>query len=161
MSARIEEPVQYANETISFGTLSLEDRNDSVKQDDTRGRTRSVQINQKDVKNYAGLTKSNVRPQGWADIKLRRVYLKEWEDRRAGVDEDDILEKRFQRELEAEQEMIAELGVRGKIALFEKGIRKPAKKPTQEKTRREFAAFMAQSNASLANMNSNLSRMAA
>jgi hypothetical protein len=37
---------------------------------------------------------------GWADIKLRRVYLKEWEDRKNGVDEDDILDMRYQRELE-------------------------------------------------------------
>ncbi len=29
-----------------------------------------------------------------------RVYMKEWQDRRDGVDEDDIMDKRYARELE-------------------------------------------------------------
>lgn len=43
---------------------------------------------------------SSQRPPGWAEMKLRRVYLKEWQDRKDGVDEDEILERRYQRELE-------------------------------------------------------------
>jgi hypothetical protein len=42
----------------------------------------------------------NQRPKGWADIKLRKVYLKEWQDRKDGVDEDEIMNRRYQRELE-------------------------------------------------------------
>ena len=40
------------------------------------------------------------KPPGWADIKLRKVYLKEWQDRRDGLDEDVIMQRRYQRELE-------------------------------------------------------------
>ena len=40
------------------------------------------------------------RPKGWAEIKLRKVYLKEWQDRKDGLDEEDIMAKRYDRELE-------------------------------------------------------------
>ena len=39
-------------------------------------------------------------PEGWAAIKLRKVYLKEYQDRKDGLDEEDILSKRYQRELQ-------------------------------------------------------------
>jgi hypothetical protein len=55
--------------------------------------------------------------------------------------------------------MLAELGVKGKIALFEKGIRKPVKKVTRAKAKEEFAAFMQASNSSLAMMNENISKI--
>ncbi len=45
-------------------------------------------------------TQGDSNPAGWAEIKLRRVYLKEWQDRRDGLDEDEILGKRYERELE-------------------------------------------------------------
>lgn len=40
------------------------------------------------------------RPKGWAEVKLRRVYIKEWQDRKLGVDESTILLRRFAREQE-------------------------------------------------------------
>jgi hypothetical protein len=60
------------------------------------------------------------RPKGWATVKLRRVYLKEWNDRKDGLDEDAILSRRYQREQEAEQEMIQEMSVLGRIRKFER-----------------------------------------
>jgi hypothetical protein len=43
------------------------------------------------------------KPKGWAEIKLRKVYMKEWKDRRDGADESDIISKRFYREREVFQ----------------------------------------------------------
>ena len=40
------------------------------------------------------------KPKGWADIKLRKVYMKEWQDRKDGVDNEDIMDRRYQRERE-------------------------------------------------------------
>ena len=61
---------------------------------------------------------------GWAIVKLRRVYIKEWRDRKNGVDEEEIMERRYQRELEVEQEMILEMSVNGRIRAFEKQIQR-------------------------------------
>lgn len=64
------------------------------------------------------------RPKGWATVKLRRVYLKEWADRKEGLDDEAILAKRYQREQEAEVEMIQEMSVIGRIRRFEKLVTK-------------------------------------
>ena len=97
-SASIEEPVQYKDEIITFGNMSLLDQLDqyaaAAEAPATRNRQGSVEINKKDIGS------ASKRPVGWAEIRLRRVFLKEWEDRKNGVDEDDILDKRYQRELE-------------------------------------------------------------
>ena len=53
-------------------------------------------------------------------MKLRRVYLKEWDDRKNGVANEVILERRYFREQEVEQEMIREMGVLSRIKKFEK-----------------------------------------
>lgn len=58
--------------------------------------TKSVEITSKDLHP----TDPSKKPMGWADIKLRKVYLKEWQDRKDGVDEDEIISRRFKRELE-------------------------------------------------------------
>lgn len=142
----------------------------------TRNRQGSVEISKQNIGSAAK------RPPGWAEIRLRRVFLKEWEDRKNGVDEDDILDKRYQRELEvifaqfllsfyiffqltsfrfgdyqqAEQEMIAELGVKGKIALFEKGFKTRVKKTFKKE---EIALFMAASSASLQHMNDTMNKL--
>jgi hypothetical protein len=87
------------------------------------------------------------RPKGWQEVKLRRVYIKEWQDRKNGVDEDVIIERRYARELEvnlihedeyifvcllvfllffclqAEKEMIQELSVRGRVRAYETAIK--------------------------------------
>lgn len=64
------------------------------------------------------------RPNGWAAVKLRRVYIKEWRDRKEGVDEETIMERRYQREQEAESEMILEMSVHGRIRAFERAIQR-------------------------------------
>ena len=64
------------------------------------------------------------RPNGWAAVKLRRVYIKEWRDRKEGVDEETIMERRYQREQEAESEMIQEMSVHGRIRAFERAIQR-------------------------------------
>ena len=106
-SSYIEEPVQWKDETITFGSLTLESEpndepvaapivvvNDKAPAKAPAGRARKASImSSKDI----GTAN---RPKGWAEIKLRKVYLKEWEDRKNGVDEDDILDRRYQRELE-------------------------------------------------------------
>ena len=53
-------------------------------------------------------------------MKLRRVYLKEWDDRKNGVANEVILEMRYFREQEVEQEIIREMGVLSRIKKFEK-----------------------------------------
>ncbi len=58
---------------------------------------------QEDVKSFDD---TSDRPKGWAEIKLRRVYLKEWEDRKNDLDEDDIMDKRYARELEVKTTVI-------------------------------------------------------
>lgn len=60
------------------------------------------------------------RPKGWATVKLRRVYLKEWKDRKDGVDDNTIFARRYQREQEAENEMVQEMSVAGRIKRFER-----------------------------------------
>jgi hypothetical protein len=67
---------------------------------------------------------TNKRPKGWALVKLRRVYIKEWKDRKDGLDEEEIMERRYQREQEAEQEMIQEMSVNGRIRAFERAIQR-------------------------------------
>ena len=110
-SHEIEEPVQYKDEVITFGNMSLEDQPPAVAAATrklstapmpiaqvTRNRQGSVEISKQDIVKHTGEN----RPPGWAEIRLRRVLLKEWEDRKNGVDEDDILDKRYQRELEVQ-----------------------------------------------------------
>jgi hypothetical protein len=52
------------------------------------------------------------------------VYIKEWQDRKDGLDEEQILSRRYQREQEAEQEMIQEMSVLGRIKKFERMAKK-------------------------------------
>lgn len=40
------------------------------------------------------------RPAGWSDIKLKKIYIKEWQDRKDGIDEDEIMRRRVHREKE-------------------------------------------------------------
>ena len=40
------------------------------------------------------------KPAGWSDIKLKKIYIKEWQDRKDGVDEDEIMRRRVHREKE-------------------------------------------------------------
>lgn len=62
------------------------------------------------------------KPKNWAEIKLRKVYLKEWQDRKDGLDEDDILAKRYEREMQVEEEMEQAMTVFGRIRMFENRI---------------------------------------
>jgi hypothetical protein len=103
----IEEPVQYANETIEFGSLSINPEPEPVVISAPATTAKpAAKAPKKDyvisgeVFDFKNFEVNKDRPKGWAEIKLRRVYLKEWEDRKNGVDEDDILDKRFQREQE-------------------------------------------------------------
>lgn len=153
-----EELVQYTDQTITFGShipaaKEPEPAPSSAAAAAAKPQKESMGITGKDVNNISS------RPGGWADIKLRRVYLKEWEDRKNGVDEDEILEKRYQRELEAEQEMIAELGVRGKIAMFNKGISRPVAPIARIKARQDFASFMNQTGSIFDRMKTNMSKL--
>ena len=107
-SSQIEEPVQYKDEIITFGSLSLNETSSAASTSSvprkaseavpivTRNRQGSVEISKRDIAKHTGEN----RPPGWAEIRMQRVLLKEWEDRKNGVDEDDILDKRYQRELE-------------------------------------------------------------
>jgi hypothetical protein len=63
------------------------------------------------------------RPKGWNEVKLRRVYLKEWLDRKNGVDEETILARRPEREREVEAEMINEASVFNRVRAIEKRIK--------------------------------------
>lgn len=66
---------------------------------------------------------STTRPTGWADIRLKRVYIKEWQDRKEGLDESVIMGRRYQREQEAEKEMVQEVTVRGRIRAYENVVK--------------------------------------
>jgi len=186
----IEEPVQYADVTISFGTLAVntvEEEPEYVSPPavapaphiasapaspekpvaasasnlpEARGRRGSVIAREEVQEDVKSFDDTSDRPKGWAEIKLRRVYLKEWEDRKNGVDEDDIMDKRYARELEAEQEMIAELGVKGKIALFEAGgLKKPVKRTYKPKAKEELTNFLTASSQTISNINAKLSKV--
>lgn len=102
-STVIEEPKPYRNEKISYDVANTFNAPGLI---ETVGRRQSsIVISQADVSRYladpAAVSKSpSGLPQGWADIRLRRVFLKEWEDRKNGLSEDEILEKRYARELE-------------------------------------------------------------
>ena len=65
-----------------------------------------------------------IKPKGWGAIKQRKVYIKEYQDRRDGADEDDIFNKRYHREREAEDEMSQSLSVHGRIQIIETRMRK-------------------------------------
>lgn len=63
------------------------------------------------------------RPKGWNEVKMRRVYLKEWLDRKNGVDEETIIARRPEREREVEAEMINEASVFNRVRAIEKRIK--------------------------------------
>ena len=69
----------------------------------------------------------DAKPQNWAEIKLRKVYLKEWQDRKDGLDEEEILAKRYERESLVEEEMEQAMTVFGRIRMFESRIQGGAK----------------------------------
>lgn len=99
----IEQPKPYRNEKISYDVANTYNAPGLI--ETVSHRHSSVVINHADVSRYladpVAISKgSSGLPQGWADIRLRRVFLKEWEDRKNGVSEEEILEKRYARELE-------------------------------------------------------------
>jgi hypothetical protein len=55
---------------------------------------------------------------------MMRVIVKEQSERVQGVDEETIMERRYQREQEAESEMIQEMSVHGRIRAFERAIQR-------------------------------------
>ena len=63
------------------------------------------------------------RPKGWNEVKMRRIYLKEWLDRKNGVDEETIMARRPEREREVEAEMINEASVFNRVRAIEKRIK--------------------------------------
>ena len=100
----IEQPKPYRNEKVSYDVANTHNAPGLV--ETASRRHSSVIINHADISRYlladpVAMSKgSSGLPQGWADIRLRRVFLKEWEDRKNGVSEEEILQRRYARELE-------------------------------------------------------------
>lgn len=80
-----------------------------------------IEVRAEDMNNTSSDT--SVRPKGWGAIKQHKVYMKEWQDRKDGVDDDDIYTNRFNREREAEDEMNQALSVHGHIQIIEKRMK--------------------------------------